>query len=112
MRILKSYGWVPDLPDKRDLLYQTIRRKGVKPPKVVDLRSFCSPVENQGALGSCTANALAGNLEFVDEKTPPSGYADVSRLFIYYNERVLIDTVSSDSGAMLRDGIKDRKSVV
>jgi C1A family cysteine protease len=63
-------------------------------------------VENQGALGSCTANALAGNLEFVDEKTPPSGYTDVSRLFIYYNERILINTVDYDSGAMLRDGIK------
>ena len=105
MRILKSYGWLPDVPDRRDLLYKTIRRK-LRLPKAVDLRAFCSPVEDQGALGSCTANALAGNLEFVDEKTPPSGYTDVSRLFIYYNERVLIHTVDSDSGAMLRDGIK------
>ena len=29
-----------------------------------------------------------------------------SRLFIYYNERVIEGTVNTDSGAMLRDGIK------
>ena len=71
----------------------------------VDLREFCSPVENQGTLGSCTANALAGNIEFLDEKNG-GGYQDSSRLFIYYNERVLEHTPDSDSGAMLRDGIK------
>ncbi len=105
MRIARSYGWVPDVPDHRDYLYKNIRRK-LRPPKKIDLRIFCSPVEDQGQLGSCTANALAGNMEFVDVKTPPSGYVDVSRLFIYYNERVLIHTVKNDSGAMLRDGIK------
>ena len=104
----KPYGWVPDLPDGRDFMYRLIRPK-LRMPKRVDLSRYCSPVEDQRALGSCTANALAGNLEFVDERTPPSGYTDVSRLFIYYNERVLIHTVSSDSGAMLRDGIKTLK---
>jgi C1A family cysteine protease len=37
------------------------------------------------------------------------GLTDVfppSRLFIYYNERVLEGTVDEDSGAMIRDGIK------
>src|SRR5262249_40190835 len=33
-------------------------------------------------------------------------FADLSRLFIYYNERVVEHTVKTDSGAMLRDGIK------
>jgi C1A family cysteine protease len=30
----------------------------------------------------------------------------VSRLFIYYNERVIEHSVNSDAGAMIRDGIK------
>jgi C1A family cysteine protease len=62
-------------------------------------------VEDQGNLGSCTANALVGALEFLEikDKVP---YADLSRLFIYYNERVIEHTTGSDSGAMLRDGIK------
>jgi C1A family cysteine protease len=98
------YGWVPDLPDQRDFLYKAIQPK-VKLPSLVDLRKGCSPVEDQGALGSCTANALAGNLEFLDNCQDHS-YIDVSRLFIYYNERSMQGMEGADSGARLRDGIK------
>ena len=100
----RHFGWVPDRPDQRDYLYSAIRPV-VRLPEKVDLREFCSIVENQEALGSCTANALAGNLEYLDHKTDDK-YEDVSRLFFYYNERVLEDTVDYDSGASLRDGIK------
>lgn len=103
----RTYGWVPDIPDGRDYLYRAIKPV-VRLPKKVDLRDFCSKVEDQGSLGSCTAQALAGNIEFLDNAID-SIYTDVSRLFIYYNERVLIDTVDYDSGAMLRDGIKTLK---
>jgi C1A family cysteine protease len=66
-------------------------------------------VENQGALGSCTGNALAGALEFLERKDGVP-FKDLSRLFIYYNERVIEHTVNSDSGAMIRDGIKSLKA--
>jgi len=103
-----KYGWRPDVPDQRDYLYKTIRP--VKAAKsTVDLRKQCSIVEDQGQLGSCTAQALAGNLEFLDNRIDKE-YADVSRLFIYYNERVLIATEDYDSGASLRDGIKTLKN--
>ncbi|OGW94952.1 MAG: hypothetical protein A3K16_02490 [Omnitrophica bacterium RIFCSPLOWO2_01_FULL_45_24] len=104
----RAYGWVPDLPDQRDYLYTAIKPV-VRLPDKVDLRQLCSGVEDQGSLGSCTAQALAGNIEFLDNM-PDSKYTDVSRLFIYYNERVLIDTVDYDSGASLRDGIKTLKA--
>ena len=99
------YGWLPDRPDHRDLLYAAIARPPKKLPKSVDLRPQCSPVEDQGQLGSCTANALVGNLELLEKK---SGRAvtDLSRLFVYYNERVLEGTINEDAGAFLRDGIK------
>ena len=100
-----GYGWVPDLPDHRDLMYGALRPMPPSFPPHVDLRPACSPVENQGSLGSCTANALAGALEFLERKDEVS-FVDVSRLFIYYGERVIEHTVKSDSGAMLRDGIK------
>jgi C1A family cysteine protease len=99
------YGWTPDRPDQRDRLYASIAAPPVKLPAAVDLRSGCSAVENQGTLGSCTANALVGNLEFL-EKQAGLQATDLSRLFIYYNERVLEGTVEEDSGAMLRDGVK------
>jgi C1A family cysteine protease len=101
----KGYGWVPDLPDHRDFLYSAIRRAPRKLPPSVDLSPGCSAVENQGQLGSCTGNALAGALEFLERKAGTS-FADMSRLFIYYNERVIEHSVKTDSGAMIRDGIK------
>jgi C1A family cysteine protease len=99
------YGWVPDVPDNRDYQYAKIAAPPVKLPPKVDLRKLCSPVENQESLGSCTANALVGALEFLERKNKQP-YTDLSRLFIYYNERVIEHTVKSDNGAMLRDGVK------
>ena len=74
-------GWIPDLPDQRDFLYADLRPSGVRLPKAVDLRPGMSPVEDQGKLGSCTANALTGNIEFLDNKID-NEYTDQSRLFI------------------------------
>jgi len=100
-----SFGWQPDLPDHRDFIYSAVYRAPQKLPAAVDLRPTCSPVEDQKALGSCTANALVGALEFLERKDGVS-FTNLSRLFVYYNERVIERSVSSDSGAQLRDGIK------
>jgi C1A family cysteine protease len=103
---MTGYGWKPDLPDIRDFKYGgTLGKKAVTIPQTMDLRNFCSKVEDQGQLGSCTANALVGNLEFLENKTKTK-FVDRSRLFVYYNERAIEGTVYEDSGAMLRDGIK------
>jgi C1A family cysteine protease len=101
---MHRYGWKVQKPDHRDLKFKLIRRD-IQLPQLVDLRPFCSAVENQGNLGSCTANALVGNLEFVElkDKVP---YEEKSRLFIYYNERDIEGTTDQDSGAEIRDGIK------
>ena len=99
------YGWVPDVPDQRDYLLSAVLHIPAKLPRKVDLRPFCSKVEDQGQLGSCTANALAGALEFLERKDKVA-FEDFSRLFIYYNERAIEHTIQSDSGAMIRDGIK------
>jgi C1A family cysteine protease len=104
-RKIAKYGWIPDLPDSRDYLFGVRRPLSVALPSSTDLRPLCPPVENQGQLGSCTANALAGALEFLEEKDKVP-FSALSRLFIYYNERVIEGTVKTDSGAMLRDGIK------
>lgn len=104
----QSYGWIPDIPDGRDYLYRSIQPR-LRLPKEVNLAKLCSEVEDQGKLGSCTAQALAGNIEFLDNRLD-AVYTDVSRLFIYYNERKIMRTVDTDSGAMLRDGIKTLKN--
>lgn len=103
--VIKWYGWVPDIPDNRDKMYSAPPHVMAALPPKVDLRPNCPPVYDQGQLGSCTANAIAGALEFDQMKQAQKGFTP-SRLFIYYNERVMEHTVSEDAGAMIRDGIK------
>ncbi len=100
-----TYGWKPDLPDHRDVLYGVVHRVAAPLPSSADLRPICPPVENQGNLNSCTGNALAGVLEILEKKDKVP-FQDLSRLFIYYNERVIEHSVQADDGAAIRDGIK------
>src|SRR3989442_5847176 len=74
-------------------------------PPSTDLRPRCPGVYDQGMLGSCTANAIGGAIEFDRLKQTLPDFVP-SRLFIYYNERVIEGTINSDSGAQIRDGIK------
>jgi C1A family cysteine protease len=102
---IRYYGWQPDLPDHRDYSFQALI-KVTKLPSKIDLRKQCPAVYNQGQLGSCTANAIAAAFEFEQMKQDALKVFMPSRLFIYYNERVMEHTVKTDSGAQIRDGIK------
>jgi len=103
----RKLGWKPDKPDQRDLWYHNYKlmHLAARQDKVVDLRHNCPPIWDQGELGSCTAHAIAAILEYnriqqkIQDFTP-------SRLFIYYNERWMEGTITSDAGAEIRDGIK------
>ena len=103
--ISRSYGWVPDIPDQRDHLYTAPPVVLEALPDRTDIRAMCPDIYDQGQLGSCTANAIAGafacgqRLQQLTEFTP-------SRLFIYYNERAMEGTIRTDAGASLRDGVK------
>ena len=101
-----GYGWIRDLPDARDFAYAAplVRFPKGLPPSV-DLRSECPPIYDQGQLGCCTGNGIAGAIEFDQRKQGSTEFVP-SRLFIYYNERVMERTVNQDSGAQIRDGIK------
>ena len=105
------YGWVPDLPDSRDFMFAAPLETLAALPPSVDLRPQCpKEVYDQGQLGSCTANAIGGALQFEQIKQGLNGFVP-SRLFIYYNERVKEHTVNTDSGAQIRDGIKSVGSI-
>lgn len=103
-----AYGYIPDLPDFRDLTLAVMRPEGEALPTHVDLSHLCPPVYDQGQLGSCTGNSIAAALQFERNKMGDPNALDMvpSRLFIYYNERVKEHTVHSDAGAQIRDGIK------
>jgi C1A family cysteine protease len=103
---ISRYGWLPDLPDERDHFYAAPVAAAAVLPASTDLRAQCPPVYDQGQLGSCTANAIAGAIQFDRLKQQLAQVFVPSRLFIYYNERATEHTVDSDSGAQIRDGIK------
>ena len=104
-RSIKKYGWLPDLPDHRDLQFSEKFTAQAVLPSSVDLSSKMPAVYYQGELGSCTANAIGAAFEYdlIQQKLPSF---TPSRLFIYYNERSVEGTIKSDAGAMIRDGIK------
>jgi len=106
VREIKRYGWIPDLPDHRDQLYSAPPARLMALPPIADLRGKCPGIYDQGQLGSCTANAIGAAVEFEQMKQGLPKIFIPSRLFIYYNERVLEGSVASDSGAQIRDGIK------
>ena len=105
-RKIPKFGWIPDLPDIRDHLYSAPQATLATLPTQVDMRATCPVVYDQGQLGSCTGNAIAGAIQFGRMKQGLTPDFVPSRLFIYYNERVIEHTVATDSGAMIRDGIK------
>lgn len=111
-----SFGWERDLPDFRDLhdqssevesiVSKSARLKAARKTTItsIDLRSSCSPVENQGSLGSCTANAGVGLMEYY-QKRAFGTYLNGSRRFLYKTTRNLLGW-TGDDGAYLRTTMK------
>ncbi len=109
--VVGAMGWLREYPDFRDYgasnekVKAMMSRAGVvdRPeslPGRVDLSAWCSPIENQGSLGSCTAHAGASLYEYF-ERRAFGRYVDVSRLFLYKTTRNLLKW-SGDTGAYLR----------
>lgn len=104
--MIRKWGWRPELPSIKDFPFKRLYPRRKIPDKV-DLRPLCSKVEDQEALGSCTANAGVGLYEFVEIKQKvEKPFWDASRLFLYYNTRLIEGTVNEDSGAYIRDTMK------
>ncbi len=124
---IRRFGWLPDPLDPRDL---TVRHPEVATslgqmlPKLstglirgrvgaapggtlrVDLRPWCSEVESQGNVGSCTANAVVGAYEYFQRKTTGT-WMDASRFFLYRATRRFLGWGDrGDTGAFIRSTIK------
>src|SRR4051812_23219916 len=110
-------GWLPDRPDVRDLTYTSDEVRDVLGasssrslqelaagkndiPASADLREYFSPVEDQGQIGSCTANAACGMVEYYQRRSFGK-FTNMSRLFVYKVTRQFLG-MTGDTGAYLR----------
>jgi len=109
-RQIRKYGWKPDFPDHRDQFFSAPGGVMQALPAAYDLTvedpAINFPIYDQGQLGSCTTNALAAAVQYDRLKSDENPPFVPSRLFLYYNERLIESTVPNDSGAYLRDGAK------
>jgi len=121
----QGMGWVPDYPAISDYTTESnhvssgkkelgqgdsvkamLEKSGVVQPEkltlpiVVDLREWCSPIENQESIGACTAHACVGIVEYF-ERRAFGKHIDASRLFLYKTTRNLLHW-TGDTGAFLR----------
>ena len=104
-------GWLPPMVDPRDYtadhpkirpIVSKLKERALKAASaLVDLRPWCSPIENQQQLGSCTAHAAMGVVEYY-ERRAKGRHLDGSRLFVYKATRNLLQ-VTGDTGAWLRN---------
>lgn len=76
------------------------KKPGANDKSKVDLRQYCSPIEDQGEIGSCTAHAGVGLYEYF-ERRAFGRHIDGSRLFLYKATRNLLKK-TADDGAYLR----------
>lgn len=108
-----TLGWLKDYTDFRDYtpdhenvkeVLQKIKSNPLKNrnnlPGDVDLRVWCSPIENQLNLGSCTANAGVGLIEYFENRAFGK-HLNASRLFLYKVTRNFMQE-TGDNGAYLR----------
>ena len=104
----KKYGWIRDIPDKRDIKGQFPPWSSLPPKTQVDLRNTGNLPEiyDQGKCGSCTANAIAAVFDYELKKRKAKNYIEPSRHFIYFNQRIIESNVDLDTGASIRDGLK------
>lgn len=98
-----KFGWKRDLPDPRDFKYKM--SLPIELPELIDLREFDPDIYNQLESNSCTANAMGGAFQFEQKNQGKPDFMP-SRLFIYYNTRVIEGTVNVDGGATLRNTMK------
>lgn len=103
----KGLGWKPDTPDHRDFASDLITPDASVLAEVFSLRRKMPPIWDQSQLGSCVPHGT-GSVAVAERMKQGEANASQtpSRLFIYYNGRVIEGTVDEDSGLEVRDGIK------
>lgn len=94
----RAYTLRPDLPVVNEKLINNIKPNGALQPELLLNSDFPPEAWNQGDTNSCTAQSLCAIYYYFNK-------IDASRLFQYYNERLLMNIVNEDVGVSLRDAV-------
>jgi C1A family cysteine protease len=99
----KLNGWIRQNASEKDRKFAGVKKTVVegKSSDAIDLRKWASPVEDQRDIGSCVGNACVGALELLRVKQGKP-HVDLSRLFCYYNARVMRNEQDKDVGCVIR----------
>jgi len=98
-----GFGYLEDEPDVRDFPLSSLHL--ATPPVRVSLREHVT-ILNQGALGSCVANAIAQAVRVVQRRNGENDVEFLSRLFAYWHARNQHGATKVDSGTYIRLAIK------
>lgn len=103
-----KFGRRPDKPDKRDLQVPRFAHMGIGAPLPSSVDVFAGlslPVYDQNRWGSCTANAGVVYRRFLCQRFAKYSAADqdLSRMALYYWERLANGDPNQDDGAEMRD---------
>ena len=97
-------GWISNVAqspaDDRDYTYTP---PITTVPSATDYRLLAKDIEDQGKIGSCTANSVVSAGEFYLESD--NRFTNLSRLFLYYNTRKAENRLGQE-GAVLRNALK------
>ena len=97
-----NYNWIRDSLDNRDIIKSYSEKSG---ETHIDLRKHCPGIYNS-RLNDSVTSSLAAMYEYykiLDDRN----FIDIpSRLFMYYNERQLLNTIPQDSGSQIRIGLR------
>lgn len=107
---VRGLGCRPDTHDPRDqtVLFRALSSSRTsRLPKLIDLEPKLPPIWDQGSIGSCTAHAaLAAYTKNALDSAAVVNDDLQSRLYQYYNSRLLDNTQDEDVGATIRNSIK------
>jgi len=93
------------VPDYRDYSY-TIKIEPDSLRESVDLRQWDSIVESQANIGSCVGNSITNAYELIVKQKDPDNFVELSRLFVYYNSRLIEGLEKHDAGTSIRSALK------
>jgi C1A family cysteine protease len=104
-----NLNYVFEPPDERDYKFKNTLVRAIHSgslPSSVDLRPDWGDIYDQGDVGSCVAQSVAYQIRHLLRKTVDKKL-DMSRLFIYYNGRVISNfPVTEDTGMTMRNGFR------